>query len=154
MCGQLDQADTDPLAVAALSSGFTSAVAVPLEVGEVTIGVLTFHHVEPIEPCEERDHVLEHAGWITAQAVTRLEVKDYDARNAKLQGSVNAIQQRVGETATVTDALRVALDGLRSEFGWRYAGLWTVDRDRLRLTAQDGQTPDALAAAPLPSPGR
>ena len=151
VCERLDEAGADPLATAAVGAGFTSSVAVPVSAFDHTVGVLTFYHSTRIEPCEERHHVLEHAGWITAHAMSRLLLELDQTQHAKLQGSLHAIRQRIGDTSTVQDAFRVGLEGLQSEFEWPYAALWSCDGG-LNRTMEIGEMPAGLADAPAPSP--
>ena len=125
-CAELDQAEGDALATAALSAGFASAVAVPLRIEDETLGVLTFHHVEPVDASGERNHVLEHAGWITAQALGRMRTqKDTEAR-LQTHESLRIVRQNIGEAGTVQDAMTAAAESMRAGFGWSYGCVWRV----------------------------
>ena len=146
----LEAGEGSPLSEPALAAGFTSALAIPLCIQNMSFGVVTFHHSEAIQPSDERTNVLEHVGWMTAQVLARFRSSQTQDTSESLQDILHSVQKRVGESATVQSALRSAIEAMRSELDWQYAAVWQLDAlDEPSL--ESGSRPAGLGP-PTPRP--
>ena len=142
LCTDLDSAEDDPLAAAGVAAGFVSAVAIPLAVANQPNRVMLFYSATRIEPSDEQSQVLENIAWVTAQVLERLEKKERHDAFATLQARLQNVGQRIGEAATVQDALKYGLEAIREQYGWAFGRLryWSD----AQLTLESGSRPAGL----------
>jgi methyl-accepting chemotaxis protein len=84
----------------------------------------------------------EVVGYIVAWEDISDQIREQQRRE---EAEVNAkamiqVMQHVGAARGLDDALRAALDAMRSEFGWSYGSVWAKDRDgaAMRHRAESG----------------
>ncbi len=144
-CGQLECLDDDPLATAALSAGFSSAVAVPLATDQNFLGVMTFLHDASIEPDDERDHVLALVGWMTAQAMDGFHRQRERAEWDQARRALRSLRCAVSDATTPQEALTAGARALQGAFGWQFGCVWHLAQGP-HIEAESGERPEGFDA--------
>ncbi|TQS40493.1 methyl-accepting chemotaxis protein [Cryptosporangium phraense] len=134
---------------AAQRAGMEHAAAVPLLQDGVVVAVLEFYG----------SHSLPAFGGEKWAAITRIAViaRNQAVANAALQETledreaVTTVVARVGDAHDQDSALRVALDTVRSAFGWAYGSFWQHDpiENVLRFKVESGSAGDEFRKVTL-----
>jgi len=115
------------------ASGLLSAVAMPISSHGRILGVMQFLDREVGAPTEARLAIMRAAGMLVSaqfdRAAEKVVAAEHDADVAVLTDVVEA----VAGAASVEDALRIALQTIRTAFDWDYGSYWTVDTERDEL---------------------
>ena len=104
-----------------------SGVCFPLFAGREVIGTMDFFATETLHPSEDRLATLRCVGVLVSQAIERVAAAERQLDAAKDVGAVSGVLRTVTEAATQQAALRQALDGIRTGFGWAYGSFWEVE---------------------------
>jgi methyl-accepting chemotaxis protein len=122
-------------------AGVKSGVCLPITVHDKVVGTLDFFALETLTPSKDRIEALRSVGRLVSSALERIE----DSRLAKETSAdvtaVNQVLQAIGKATTEADAARVALDTVRSAFGWAYGSYWVIDKqsNTLRFHSESGK---------------
>jgi len=134
---------------AARSAGMLHAASVPLlEKGEV-VAVLEFFGRDPLPAfASEKWATITRIALIARNnaigaAALRETLEDREA--------VTTVVTKVGDAVEQSTALRVALDTVRSAFGWAYGSFWQLDEEEnvLRFKVESGSAGDEFRTVTL-----
>ncbi|MGN6250665.1 MAG: GAF domain-containing protein [Marmoricola sp.] len=107
--------------------GVKSGVCFPIMIAGEVIGTMDFFATETLHPSEQRLDALRNVGRLVSQALTRMEKDRTDREAAADTAAVNKVLAGLASATTAEQAVQVALDTVRSEFGWAYGSYWKVD---------------------------
>jgi putative methionine-R-sulfoxide reductase with GAF domain len=134
--GSMDECDDCPRCRAAGKAGMVAAIVTPVIRDDRTIAVFEYYSAQPLYvdgPRSEKwasiARIAEQARF-TALATTELR-QVADDRQA-----VTNVVTALGEAKDSASALRIALDAVRTAFGWAYGSYWQVDEASNVLTFQ------------------
>ncbi|HET6151312.1 MAG TPA: GAF domain-containing protein [Marmoricola sp.] len=107
--------------------GVKSGVCFPIMVAGEVIGTMDFFATETLHPSSQRLEALRNVGRLVSQAISRVQKEAADREAAADTSAVNNVLASLTSAATVDDAVQVALDTVRSDFGWAYGSYWRID---------------------------
>lgn len=113
--------------VAAVARQFTSSLGLPLFERGVLVGVLQFVSVEPWQATSARLELMDILGEVVSQALDRVATADQAQEQAQDRAAVNAVVRQVSIARSEDEAVQMALDTIRQEFGWEYGSFWSLD---------------------------
>jgi methyl-accepting chemotaxis protein len=113
--------------------GVKSGVCFPVIIGGEVVGTMDFFATETLDPSPDRLDALRNVGRIVSSALDRIAKADREADAAADTSAVNKVLAAVGAATSVEEATQVALDTVRSAFGWAYGSYWKVDTDARAL---------------------
>ena len=121
-------------------AGVKSGVCMPVSVHGKVVGTLDFFSLETLNPSKERIEALRSVGNLVSSAIERIEDNRIAQETAADTSAVNQVLQAVGKATSEADAARVALDTVRSAFGWAYGSYWVIDKqsNTLRFCNESG----------------
>ena len=127
-------------APAAQRAGVRSGVCFPLVQVGVLVGTMGFFATETLELRQQRLDTLRAVAVLVSQACERVANAEKHAEPAQDSAAVTTVLRSVSRATTREEALRLALDGIRTGFGWAYASYWSVDREAgvLRFASESG----------------
>jgi methyl-accepting chemotaxis protein len=100
-----------------------------------------------------RDENGEYIGAMaTWEVITeKLRVEREAAEAAADTAAVNQLLSSLGSASSVDAAVQIALDTVRSEFGWAYGSYWTIDQadQKLKFTTESGDAGPEFRAVTL-----
>jgi methyl-accepting chemotaxis protein len=111
----------------ALRAGVKSGVCFPIVVGGDVLGTMDFFAQETLTPSTERLDALRNVGRLMAAAIERIQAAELLAEAAANNGAVNKVLEATGRATTASEAIKTALDTVRSAFGWAYGSYWALD---------------------------
>jgi putative methionine-R-sulfoxide reductase with GAF domain len=114
-------------APAARRAGVRSGVCFPLLRDGEVVGTMDFFSTETLAPSEERLETLRSVAVLVSQACERIADAERQRHAEQDLATVNHILRAVSAATSSAQALEVALDGIRTGFGWAYGSFWTVD---------------------------
>ncbi|WP_158370781.1 GAF domain-containing protein [Cellulosimicrobium cellulans] len=123
-----------------LRAGARGAMTMPLwHRGEV-VAVLDFLSTERRAEGPAQVLVLDVLARTVSQALEARRAAESIAQVARDQQAVTTSVAKVGQCTDEEQALRVALDTVREEFGWDYGSYWAVDPEArvLRFAVESG----------------
>ncbi|GMA39887.1 hypothetical protein GCM10025883_19320 [Mobilicoccus caccae] len=122
----------------AARSGILAAVSFPLfQEGEV-VGTMDFMADPEHTPGPIRITVLSTVGKLVSQSLERVLTVERRAETDKDMHAINEVVVKVNAAHSEDEAVRVALETVRSELGWVYGSYWTIDDgDRVLKNAQE-----------------
>ena len=120
--------------------GVKSGVCFPLIVAGEVLGTMDFFATETLSPSQDRLAALRNVGRMVSSAFDRIRRAEAEAAAAQDTAAVNKVLAAVGEATSVVEATQVALDTVRSAFGWAYGSYWSVDQDdrALKFVVESG----------------
>ena len=124
----------------ARKAGVKSGVCLPIRVHDKVIGTLDFFALETLDPAPERLAALRSVGNLVSAAIERIEDSRAAKEAAADMAAVNQVLQAIGKATTEAEAARLALDTVRSAFGWAYGSYWVIDKteNALRFHSESG----------------
>lgn len=127
-------------APAAQLVGVKSGVSFPIMVDDQVRGAMEFFSTETIEMRRQRLAALRGVGLQVSQTLTRIKNREEQQHVAE---DAQAVVETVSSLATATtydQAVQVALDTVRSTFGWAYSSFWRVSPEDgfLHFIAESG----------------
>lgn len=140
-----------PLARAVVRAGAVSAVTVPLLRGGrngTVLGLMTFASTSAKSVSESEKQALRVLGQLVVHALTRVNQLEHEADRQRESAAVNTVLTTVMRARDEEEAMRIALDTIRSEFGWAYGSVWLVDQAEhvLRFHVESGDAGDEFRA--------
>ncbi|MCA2969106.1 MAG: GAF domain-containing protein, partial [Acidobacteriaceae bacterium] len=129
-----------PRRESAMRVGVKSGVCFPIMKGSEVIGTMDFFMLETIDPSPERLESLRKVGQLVSANLERIRELDRQKAVAENAEAVNRVLLAVGSATSEDAAVRIALDTVRSAFGWAYGSYWVLDRkeNNLRFSAESG----------------
>jgi methyl-accepting chemotaxis protein len=133
-------AQADPRCAKAARLGMQTGTAVPiLENGQV-LAVMEYYHrdVRAIDAMREQklQAVIRVAVLAAKRAIAEAELRQVNTDRA----AVTTVVSKVGDAMASDEALRVALETVRTSFGWAYGSYWEIDEqaNALRFRLESG----------------
>ncbi len=132
--------------------GVRSGICFPL-VGDggVTTGTMDFFCMKELTPDPRRLRTLRCVGTLVSQTVARFAAVEADRRTAQDVAAVTAVLQQLTTATDADTALGIALDTVRTGFGWAYGSFWRVDPAAgvLRFARESGDAGEEFRAVTL-----
>ncbi|SHF55349.1 GAF domain-containing protein [Jatrophihabitans endophyticus] len=127
-------------APAAGRAGVVSGVCFPIFDGPQLVATMDFFATEALQPSPQRLDALRSIGVLVSQALTRVRERERQAQAKEDLDAVNAVLRDISSAADEDAALRIALETVRSRFGWSYGSIWRLDEQRtaLRFALESG----------------
>jgi methyl-accepting chemotaxis protein/putative methionine-R-sulfoxide reductase with GAF domain len=126
-------------------AGVKSGVCLPVIVHNKVVGTLDFFALETLTPTQDRIDALRSVGRLVSSALERIEDSRTAKETAADTAAVNEVLQAIGKATSEVDASRLALDTVRSAFGWAYGSYWVIEKqsNTLRFFSESGKvTPE------------
>ena len=122
-------------------AGVKSGVCMPVVVHDKVVGTLDFFALETLTPTKERIEALRSVGLLVSAALARIEDSRVAKETAADTSAVNQVLRAIGKATSEVDASRLALDTVRSAFGWGYGSYWVVDKqsNALKFFSESGK---------------
>lgn len=122
-------------------AGVKSGVCLPIMVHDKVVGTLDFFAMETLTPSKERIETLRSVGHLVSGALERIEDARVAKETAADTAAVNQVLQAIGKATTEADAAKVALETVKSAFGWVYGSYWILDKGSnvLRFYCESGK---------------
>jgi putative methionine-R-sulfoxide reductase with GAF domain len=118
--------------------GMVYAGYVPVIERGAVISVMEFFSREPLPAfaSEKWDAIIRIAMLARSQAIAAAELQE----TLNDRAAVTTVVTKVGEATDQDNAIRVALDSVRTAFGWAYGSYWALDEqaNTLRFTLESG----------------
>lgn len=109
------------------SSGILSAVAFPLVVDGAVVGTMDFFADPDHTPGPIRLTVLQTVGRLVGQALERVAAAQRREDAQQDMAAINTVLRVIADTTCEDEAIKAALDTVRTEFGWEYGSFWIID---------------------------
>ncbi|MCW2754256.1 MAG: methyl-accepting chemotaxis sensory transducer with sensor [Marmoricola sp.] len=107
--------------------GVKSGVCFPIMVAGEVIGTMDFFATETLHPSEQRLESLRNVGRLVSQAIARVLKEGADREAAADVAAVNNVLSSLTSATSVDQAVQLALDTVRKDFGWAYGSYWKID---------------------------
>lgn len=135
--GEMEDCCRAPIAKAA---GVKSGVCFPLLLQGDVYGTLDFFTTETMHLSEERLNAIRSVATLISQNLDRINESARAKEAGENTQAVNGVLKQIGAVDTVRAAIDVALNAVRTEFGWAYASFWKLDTvgKVLRFQQQSG----------------
>lgn len=122
-------------------SNLRSAVALPIIVGGEVVAVMDFFTTQALLLSRDRRHALGTIAKLVSVAIERLRTNDLRKAESEDARTCIAVAEKVAQTNSVENALRTAIDAVRTSFGWAYSAFWELDKTQNVLRPKyDGGT--------------
>jgi len=115
-------------------AGVKSGVCFPMEVDGQVVATMDFFATETLSPSPGRLEALRSVGRLVSGAIARIRETQRQRDAAKDSDAVNRVLTAVGNAQSEDEAARIALETVRSAFGWAYGSYWTLDRKEKNLS--------------------
>ena len=111
----------------ATSAGIHSAASVPLYVDDVFVGTMDFFATGRVALSPSRADALRTVSTLIARPIVRLQAIEREhAMALDAKATADVLASTLNATST-DEAVRAALDTVRSAFGWAYGSFWALD---------------------------
>ena len=136
---------------AAHRAGMTAAVVFPVMQRNEQVAVLEYYNAEPLYidgPRSEKwasiARIAEQARFTAVAAAELRQVADDRL-------AVTKVVTSLGDATDSASALRIALDSVRTSFGWAYGSYWQIDQEQnvLRFQVESGSAGDEFRKVTL-----
>lgn len=138
-------------APAAVRAGIRTGVCFPVHQGGRVVGTMDFFTRSPDPLSPARLAVLRTVAILVSQALGRVVDGARYRRATQDVEAVTSVLHELTSARTEEDALSVALETIRREFGWTYGSYWRLDGsiDALRFVQESGDAGPAFRAVTL-----
>ena len=121
-------------------AGVKSGLCFPIEVDGHVVATMDFFATETLSPSPGRLEALRSVGRLVSAAIGRIRDTQRQRDAAKDSDAVNRVLTAVGTAQSEDEAARIALETVRTAFGWAYGSYWTLDRKEknLRFSTESG----------------
>ncbi|MCM3523332.1 GAF domain-containing protein, partial [Curtobacterium sp. P97] len=107
--------------------GVRSGICFPLLTDGQVTGTMDFFCRKELTPSPRRLATLRCVGTLVSQSIARFAAMEADRKTAQDVAAVTSVLQQLTTACDAESALRIALDTIRTGFGWAYASFWRVD---------------------------
>jgi len=114
--------------------GVRSGICFPLTENGRVVGTMDFFATATLAPSEQRLETLRSVGLLVSQALERVSSAERQADAAADVAAVNTVLRHLSQATVESEAIRQALETVRTEFGWAYGSFWAVDAEKGVLT--------------------
>jgi methyl-accepting chemotaxis protein len=132
-------------------AGVRSGVCFPIEVDGHVVATMDFFATEALSPTPARLDALRSVGRLISSAIARIGESQRQKNAAQDADAVNRVLTAVGTAKAEEEAVLIALENVRSAFGWAYGSYWMLDRadKHLRFSAESGSVNEEFRRATL-----
>lgn len=125
-------------------AGVKSGVCFPIIVKGKVMGTMDFFATETLDLSKERLNALTNVGQMVSSAIERIQTTEQQKQSAADSNAINSLLEAVAQATDERDAAQIALEVVRSSFGWAYGSYWTVDKDDnvLKFAVESGTVND------------
>lgn len=123
-----------PRAPVAQRVGVRSGICFPLLEDGRVVGTMDFFSLETLDPSPGRLAALRSVGLLVSQTLSRFRQMQRQADAVEDARAVTTVLRELSTARNEQDAVRVALDVIRREFGWAYGSYWHLDDAGQALT--------------------
>ncbi|MEM1063436.1 MAG: GAF domain-containing protein, partial [Planctomycetota bacterium] len=125
-------------------SDVKSGIAMPLHVHGQILGTIDFFATKEITLSPTRMGVLQGLARILSSLLTRLRDRQLDKERETCVVATNAVATALSSSKRGDDAVKLAIDHVRQEFGWAYSSFWKIDpKDQVLKFCVDSGDVDA-----------
>jgi GAF domain-containing protein len=127
-------------APAARRAGVRSGVCLPILQDGKVVATMDFFTTETLALSPTRTEALRAVGQLVSSSLGQLAAAGRTREALEDSAAVNRVLTAVGSVSDEKQALRVALDEVRTAFGWDYGSVWTPDEtgSELRFSLESG----------------
>ncbi|MCX6396455.1 MAG: GAF domain-containing protein [Propionibacteriales bacterium] len=120
--------------------GVKSGICFPITVAGEVVGTMDFFATETLHPSEQRLDSLRNVGRLVSQTINRLHREAADREAAADTSAVNNVLSSLTSATSVDEAVQLALDTVRNDFGWAYGSFWKIDEadNKLKFVQESG----------------
>ncbi|MBW3084062.1 hypothetical protein KEM60_00245 [Austwickia sp. TVS 96-490-7B] len=111
----------------ALQAGMRSALAFPLTEDDAVVGVAEFVSDHPLDP--RVVPVMRMVACTLGLVLSRLRSAERIKESRQDLRATSAVLRNVNSAADEQDAVRAALETIRTEFGWAYGSVWRINSE-------------------------
>jgi GAF domain-containing protein len=111
----------------ALKVGVRSGICFPLFTDGQVTGTMDFFCMKELTPSPRRLATLRCVGTLVSQSIARFAAIAAGEKTAQDVAAVTAVLQQLTTTTEADAALGIALETIRTGFGWAYGSFWRVD---------------------------
>jgi methyl-accepting chemotaxis protein/putative methionine-R-sulfoxide reductase with GAF domain len=112
-------------------AGVKSGVCIPVIVDGNVIGTMDFFAMETVTLSDQRRETLRSVGRAASSAIRCLRLAELAAEAAKnakfVTETLIQVLDKTNAAQTDVEVVEVALDAVRSGFGWTYGSCWLID---------------------------
>ncbi len=121
-------------------AGVKSGVCFPIMDDGKVLGTMDFFSMETLTLSEQRLEQLRYVGRMVSTTLRALRSAEKAKEIAQNAQAVNHVLERIGSVQSVGEAIQVALDTVRDEFGWAYGSYWVLDtaENALKFSVESG----------------
>jgi putative methionine-R-sulfoxide reductase with GAF domain len=136
---------------AAAAAGMTAAVVIPVMHRNQQVGVLEYYSAEPLYIDGPRGEKWASIARIAEQARFNALAAAELRQVADDRLAVTNVVTALGESTDSQSALRIALDSVRTAFGWAYGSYWEIDDQEgvLHFKVESGSAGDEFRKVTL-----
>jgi putative methionine-R-sulfoxide reductase with GAF domain len=149
--GSLAQQEDSLRCQAAHRAGMTAAVVIPVMRHNQHVAVLEYYSADPLHIDGPRTEKWSSIARIAEQARFAAVASTELRQVADDRLAVTNVVAALGDATDSASALRIALDSVRTAFGWAYGSYWQVDREHnvLRFQVESGSAGDEFRKVTL-----
>ncbi|RSM52771.1 chemotaxis protein [Actinoplanes sp. ATCC 53533] len=132
-------------------TGMTAAVVIPVMHRNQQVAVLEYYSAEPLYIDGPRSEKWASIARIAEQARYNAVATAELRQVAEDRLAVTNVVTALGDAKDPASALRIALDSVRTSFGWAYGSYWQVDEEQhvLRFQVESGSAGDEFRKVTL-----
>ncbi len=124
----------------AQNAGVKSGVCFPIISKGQVLGTMDFFSTQALQFEKEQLEVLKSIGRIVSNAVERIRNESLHIETAQASAAISQVLQNVNRATTEADAIKIALESVRSSLDWAYGSYWAIHPtdNVLRFALQTG----------------
>ncbi len=114
----------------AQKAGVKSGICFPIKMSDAVVGTMDFFSLETLKPSASRLDSLRNVASLVSGSLERI---NYLERKVEDTRAVNTVLSVVSRAQTQEEAARLALETVRTSFGWAYGSYWKLDSKAQKL---------------------
>ena len=111
-------------------AGVRSGICFPIMMSGTVVGTMDFFATETLKPSTSRLDSLRNVANLISGALERMNYLERKVEDTK---AVNTVLSVVSRATTQDEAARLALETVRTSFGWAYGSFWKLDEKAQKL---------------------
>jgi GAF domain-containing protein len=121
-------------------AGVKSGISFPIVVDGRVAGTMDFFSLETLTLTPSRTEALRRVGVLVSQSIARIRAIEQQKERAANTQAMNEVMETAGKASTPEEAVKAALDTVRSAFAWAYGSYWVLDPKEklLRFNVESG----------------
>ncbi len=121
-------------------AGVRSGICFPIEIDGQVVATMDFFAMETLCPTPARLDAMRSVGRLLSSAIARIRETQRQKSAAQDADAVNRVIIAINAASSEEEASLIALESVRTAFGWAYGSFWALDRKEknLRFSAESG----------------